>query len=82
MPRLRGVVLELSSQLDDVRVHGSRLDVGLIAPHALEQLLSRHNTTRATRERLEQIELLGPERDGRTPARHRATRQVNLHVTE
>ena len=35
-PRFRGVVLELSPQLDDVRVHGSRLHVGVIAPNALE----------------------------------------------
>src|SRR3954468_19221421 len=54
---LLGVRLELLAQVSDVDVHGARVAVGGVAPHAREQHVAREHAAGARGERAEDLEL-------------------------
>ena len=62
MPRLRGVRLELATQLGDVRIHGAGDDERAVSPHLAQQLAACGDRAVAPDEREQEIKSLRRER--------------------
>jgi hypothetical protein len=61
--RLRGVALDLLAQAADVDGHGRGVAVEFVAPDVVEELRAGEDLMGMPREKPEQVELLGGERD-------------------
>src|SRR4051794_4591179 len=57
------VAFELLAKIQDVRIHGSRRRVGIVAPHVIQQLIAREHPLGILRKILQQLEFLRRERD-------------------
>ena len=72
----------LRTQTLHVNVHQSRVGGVAVAPHLLEQLLARKNLPGRTRERGQQVELEGRQRNDATAAFHDVASDVDREVLE
>ena len=76
---LHGAV-ELLADLRDVNVDGARVAEPVVTPHAVEDLLAAQRESRPFREELEQLELLGRERDDAAADPYLAPAEVDRRV--
>src|SRR5690242_2368831 len=81
-PRIRRVMLDLSSQLGDVGVDGSRSDERAVTPDLLEQLVARRDGAVAPDESEEELVGFRRQRAGRAIPCDRARARVYDDVAE
>src|SRR5690348_7394018 len=74
--------IERFAQAADMDIDGAQLDLGIAAPHAIEQLLAREDTAGPLEEKAQKAELGRAEMDRRVAARHAMRREIHGDIAE
>src|SRR5438128_2369289 len=70
------------AQASDVDVHGPRLDINIMAPHRVEQLLARKDPPGIPQQMAQEAEFRRAEMDRLARARHPVRGEIHLYIGE